>query len=105
MPQRTRSLLMAAAILATLPFSSPVLAADSVAAMYRGNPAHTGEYNGEGGFPAQRERWRFKTGNLNRSTPAVAAGVVYAGSHTGSLYAIGAATGQTFPPSLSPAIR
>jgi hypothetical protein len=86
-----RTLLMAAAIFAALTQNPPSRAADAV--MYRGNAAHTGEYDGAGGFAAQRERWRFKTGNLNRSTPAVAGGVVYVGSHTGNLYALDAATG------------
>ena len=61
--------------------------------MFRGNPQHTGVYDGKGGFPIQKERWRFKTGNVNRSTPVVACGVVYVGSHTGNLYAIDAPTG------------
>jgi outer membrane protein assembly factor BamB len=91
MSTRTRTLLIAVAVLAALTLHRPARAADAV--MYRGNAAHTGEYDGAGGFPEQRERWRFKTGNLNRSTPAVAAGVVYAGSHTGNLYALDAATG------------
>ncbi|MFB3922133.1 MAG: PQQ-binding-like beta-propeller repeat protein [Terriglobia bacterium] len=63
------------------------------AVMFRGNPQHTGVYDGKGGFAIQKERWRYKTGNVNRSTPAVAAGVVYVGSHTGNLYAIDAKTG------------
>ena len=86
-----------------LAFNLSARAADAV--MYRGNGAHTGEYDGAGGFAGQRERWRFKTGNLNRSTPAVAGGVVYGGSHTGNLYALDAATSRTLPRSLSPAVR
>lgn len=68
-------------------------AADQGAVMFRGNPQHTGAYGGKGSYPVQKERWRFKTGNVNRSTPAVANGVVYVGSHTGNLYAIDAKTG------------
>lgn len=54
MPQRTRHLLTAAAILAARALNAPARAADAV--MYRGNAAHTGEYDGGGGFPVQRER-------------------------------------------------
>ncbi|MBZ5542178.1 MAG: PQQ-binding-like beta-propeller repeat protein [Acidobacteriia bacterium] len=68
-------------------------APDSGTAMFRANPQHTGTYDEKAKYPAQKERWRFKTGNVNRSTPAVAGGVVYFGSHTGYLYAVDAATG------------
>jgi outer membrane protein assembly factor BamB len=73
--------------------AASLLAADQSALMFRGNPQHTGVYDGKGGFPVQKERWRFKTGNVNRSTPAVADGMVYVGSHTGNLYAIDVKTG------------
>ncbi len=69
------------------------LRAESNPAMFRGNPQHTGVYDARGMFPAQKERWRFQTAHLNRSTPAVADGVVYAGSYDGNLYAIDAASG------------
>ena len=68
-------------------------APNSGAVMFRANPQHTGAYDEKAKYPAQKERWRFKTGNVNRSTPAVAGGVVYFGSHTGYLYAVDAATG------------
>ena len=68
-------------------------ASDSRPVMFRANPQHTGVYNEKAKYPVQKERWRFKTGNVNRSTPAVAEGVVYFGSHTGYLYALDAATG------------
>jgi outer membrane protein assembly factor BamB len=41
------------------------------------------------------QRWHFGTGSDVRGAPAVAAGVVYAGSKDGSLSAIDAATGTT----------
>jgi len=61
--------------------------------MFRGNPQHTGVYDAKAQFPVQKERWRFRTGNVNRSTPAVANGTVYVGSNNGNLYAIDAKTG------------
>jgi outer membrane protein assembly factor BamB len=67
--------------------------ADSKPAMFRANPQHTGVYDAQGAAPEQKERWRFKTGHVNRSTPAVVDGVVYVGSHDGNLYAIDAQTG------------
>jgi len=73
-----------------LTFAASALA-DST--MFRGNPQHTGVYDSPFKYPAQKERWRFKTGHLNRSTPAVADGVVYAGSADGNLYALDAQTG------------
>jgi outer membrane protein assembly factor BamB len=83
-------LLFPLAVLLAFPAVAP---ATENAVMFRGNPQHTGVYDGRGGFPVQKERWRFKTGNVNRSTPAVTGGVVYVGSHTGNLYAIDARTG------------
>jgi outer membrane protein assembly factor BamB len=67
---------------------------DLMAAMFRGDPAHTGVYPTAGKAKVQKELWRFKTGNVNRSTPVVMDGVVYVGSGTGILYAIEAASGN-----------
>ena len=67
--------------------------AESKPVMFRANPQHTGVYDTKGMAPIQKERWRFKTGHVNRSTPAVVNGVVYFGSHDGNLYAIDAQTG------------
>jgi outer membrane protein assembly factor BamB len=78
---------LACLLLATTAF------ADSQPAMFRGNPQHTGVYDTQAVAPVQKERWRFKTGHLNRSTPAVVDGVVYFGSYDGNLYAVDAATG------------
>jgi outer membrane protein assembly factor BamB len=79
------------ALISVAMFSANAL--DSGPVMFRANPQHTGVYNEKAKYPVQKERWRFKTGNVNRSTPAVAGGVVYFGSHTGYLYAVDAATG------------
>lgn len=92
MPSRSRFQIILVLLVGLLP-PSLGFASDQGAVMFRGNPQHTGVYDGKGGFPIQKERWRFKTGNVNRSTPAVANGVVYVGSHTGNLYAIDAKTG------------
>ncbi len=72
---------------------APSLRADSQPAMFRGNPQHTGVYDARPMFAAQKERWRFQTAHVNRSTPAIADGIVYAGSCDGNLYAIDAAAG------------
>ena len=92
MPSRSRFQILLV-LLPGLLTTSFGFASDQNAVMFRGNSQHTGVYDGKGGFPVQKERWRFKTGNVNRSTPAVAGGVVYVGSHTGNLYAIDAKTG------------
>jgi len=62
--------------------------------MFGGNQQHTGVYSSVGKATPQKERWRFKTGNVNRSSPAVMGGTVYVGSQTGILYAIEAASGN-----------
>jgi len=68
------------------------------AAMFRCDPAHDGVCDTRGighvGGPYRRPLWRFRTGQLNRSTPAVAGGMVYVGSDSGYLYALNAADGQ-----------
>jgi outer membrane protein assembly factor BamB len=69
-------------------------AAESNAVMFRGNPQHTGVYDTKGVGENPKIKWKFKTGRLNRSTPAVAEGAVYVGSHDGNLYALDAETGK-----------
>lgn len=66
----------------------------TMAAMFRGDSAHTGVYSTAGKAKVQKELWRFKTGNVNRSTPVVMDGVVYVGSQTGILFALEAASGN-----------
>jgi len=63
--------------------------------MFRGDPAHTGVssarlFAGQGGI-----KWRVKTGDAVRSTPAVTATGLYVGSGDGHLYALDRATGRT----------
>lgn len=70
---------------------------DAHAAMFRCNAAHDGVCATRGVHdtpnPAHRVLWRFRTGQLNRSTPVVADGTVYVGSNDGNLYALDAVTG------------
>jgi len=62
--------------------------------MFRGEPAHTGAspgtlFSGQGGV-----RWRARTGDAVRSSPAVSQARVFAGSGDGRLYALDRATGK-----------
>ena len=41
-----------------------------------------------------QEKWRFLTSGPVHSSPAIANGVLYSGSHDGNLYAVDIATGQ-----------
>jgi outer membrane protein assembly factor BamB len=62
--------------------------------MFRSNPQHTGEFENGGIVPTNTELWRFTTGNMVISSPAVLNGVVYIGSWDHKLYAIDAITGK-----------
>ncbi len=68
----------------------------SDAAMFRGNPARTGELPGPGPDPGEPivRHWSFETDGFIAASPAVADGVVYISSTDGYLYAIDAATGR-----------
>ena len=73
----------------------PLGAQDEPSPMFRGNPAHTGVssarlFSGQGGI-----KWRVKTGDAVRSTPAVTATRLFVGSGDGFLYALDRATGRT----------
>lgn len=62
------------------------------AAMFRGDPAHTGVYPaGVDGFAGLQ--WRFDAGGAVRSSPTVVDGVVFVGSTDGRLYALDALQG------------
>lgn len=63
-------------------------------AMFHGDRHHTGVYSTIGNAKEQRERWRFKTGNVNRSTPVVVRDTVYVGSQNGVLYALETTSGK-----------
>jgi outer membrane protein assembly factor BamB len=61
-------------------------------AMFRGNPAHTGVYEGKspGGM---KLTWRFQSGGPIRSSAAASSGVVCFGSKDGRVYALDATSG------------
>lgn len=60
----------------------------SDAAMFRGNPEHTGVYLTGAVNQFHRVKWKFHTRGHVVSSPAVANGTVYVGSTDGKLYAI-----------------
>lgn len=65
--------------------------------MFRGGPLHHGVYGPEVAGVTGVDlplKWRFKTGDKIRSTPAVAEGTVFVGSCDGHLYAVAADSGQ-----------
>lgn len=67
--------------------------AQSAQSAFRGGPAHLGVYDSQA--PRQLSlKWTFATKGAIVSSPAVASGVVYAGSADGGLYAVEAATGK-----------
>jgi outer membrane protein assembly factor BamB len=61
--------------------------------MFRGDPAHTGVYR-SAAPRLTATKWKFQTSGKVFSSPALADGVVYAGSNDGNLYAIHAADGS-----------
>jgi outer membrane protein assembly factor BamB len=67
--------------------------AQPLPAQFRGGPAHTGVTETPGLERLGGLAWRFETGGPVRSSPTVAAGVVYFGSTDGALHAVDAATG------------
>ncbi len=56
--------------------------------MFRGNLAHTGVYDAAGAPRLTGVKWRFHTGGLIISSPAIANGLAYVGSTDGNLYAV-----------------
>ena len=71
-----------------------VVPASAEDAMFRANPEHTGIYDNGSIEPGNTELWRFATGGIVYSSPAVANGIVYVGSEDKNLYAIDAVTGK-----------
>src|SRR6516225_2619235 len=63
-------------------------------AMFRGNPAHTGVYDGPGIAHLSGVRWTFSAGGELVSSPAVVAGLVYFNSYDSTFYAVDEFTGQ-----------
>jgi outer membrane protein assembly factor BamB len=62
---------------------------------FQGNATQTG-YHPEASAPVTpvTDKWRFETGGVVRSSPAVAGGTVYVGSSDNTVYALDAATGD-----------
>ncbi len=61
--------------------------------MFRGNPQHTGVYDGAGARKFNQIQWKFKTNGKVIASPAVANGKVYFGSTDQYLYAVDQQTG------------
>ncbi|HJU65710.1 MAG TPA: PQQ-binding-like beta-propeller repeat protein [Gemmatimonadaceae bacterium] len=61
--------------------------------MFRGDPAHTGNYSG-GGPVLAGMAWRFATNGDVVSSPTIVGGTVYVGSNDGHVYALDLATGD-----------
>jgi outer membrane protein assembly factor BamB len=67
---------------------------NSVTAMFRGNPEHTGVFETRGVEQLGSVLWLFETMGPVRSSPTVAGETVYVGSTDGHLYAIDRRSGQ-----------
>jgi outer membrane protein assembly factor BamB len=61
--------------------------------MFRGNPAHSGVYEGAGLAKFGGLKWKFHTGGMVIGSAAVTDGRVYFGSTDGNLYAVNAESG------------
>ena len=61
-------------------FFISVIPASAEDAQFRANPEHTGVSGNGGIVPGNTELWRFATGGVVDSSPAVANGIVYVGS-------------------------
>jgi eukaryotic-like serine/threonine-protein kinase len=61
--------------------------------MFRNDLAHTGVYNAVGVPKLTGPEWKFHTGGLIISSPAIANGVAYVGSSDGYLYAVDVKSG------------
>ncbi|HLJ44638.1 MAG TPA: PQQ-binding-like beta-propeller repeat protein [Bryobacteraceae bacterium] len=61
---------------------------------FRGGLDHTGVYSGTASRHAPKVKWQFATGGQVISSPAIAYGLVYAGSTDQNLYAIDVQTGK-----------
>jgi outer membrane protein assembly factor BamB len=73
-------------LLAVLWFTAAPLSQD--VPVFRGNLAHTGVYDAPGVPKLTGVQWKFHTGGLIISSPAIAIGLAYVGSTDGNLYAI-----------------
>ena len=62
--------------------------------MFRGDPAHSGVYTGQGPRQFHRVKWKFATGNRIVSSPVIENRRIYFGSDDGNVYAIDAENGR-----------
>jgi outer membrane protein assembly factor BamB len=83
--------LLAACLL--LPFSVASQTVSPSAAMFRGNPEHTGVYNAVGAPQFHNVKWKFHTRGFVISSPAIENDTAYVGSTDGNLYAVDLANG------------
>ncbi len=61
--------------------------------MFRGDPQHSGAYEGRGVPELHGVKWKFHTNGQVYSSPAIADGLAIVGSTDGNLYAVDAETG------------
>jgi outer membrane protein assembly factor BamB len=84
----------AAIMAAVLVTTGLVPACAQESAMFRGDLAHSGVYPGAAIATTPKLEWMFHTGGPIIVSPAVADGVVYAGSSDGKFYAVDAKSGR-----------
>lgn len=75
----------------------PPVGTAATGAMFRGNPAHTGEAPGPGPVVEPQLRWRVQTGGVLYAAPVVAGGLVYVANSDvpdGMVFAIDAVDGS-----------
>jgi outer membrane protein assembly factor BamB len=76
------------ALAISLVVSLSSLSVSQEVAMFRGNLAHTGNYNSQQPPQLNRVKWKFHTNGSVISSPAVANGTIYVGSSDHNFYAI-----------------
>jgi len=77
-----------------LAVAGAVVPAGAQATMFRGGPAHTGEYRTNGVPSFGGLQWRLQTKGPVRSSPVIIGSTLYIGSGDGNVYAIDANTGM-----------
>jgi outer membrane protein assembly factor BamB len=82
------------AFILTLPFWFFLGASSQAQSMFRGDPAHSGVYAGQGPRQFHRVKWKFPTGNRIVSSPVMDNKKVYFGSDDGNVYAVDAKSGH-----------
>jgi glucose dehydrogenase len=69
------------------------MAFSQATSVFRGNLAHSGVYDAAGIAKLTGVKWKFHTGGLIISSPAIAGDVIYVGSTDGNLYAVNLSSG------------